>query len=107
MILGRVVGEVWATKKNPRFQDRKILLVAVLGRNGERHDPTGEVVVALDTIGARYGNVVTVTWGSGARAVFQKPDNRWILADAAISRIVDGTTEESGKGEEVECSWEE
>lgn len=100
MILGRVIGEVWATKKNPRFEGKKVLLVAVLGREGGKYEPTGEVVVALDTIGARYGSYVTVSWGSGARAVFKKPDNRWVLADAAISRIVDATSDYSDLGRE-------
>jgi len=103
MILGRVIGEVWATKKNPRFENRKVLLVAVMNREREGFSPTGEVVVALDTIGARAGNTVTVSWGSGARAVFKKPDNRWVLADAAVSRIVDATSREVS-GEEVEVA---
>jgi len=55
-------------------------------------EPTGEVVVALDTIGAAKGHLVVVTWGSGARAVFQAPDNRDILADAAVARIIDAYT---------------
>lgn len=92
MILGKVIGEVWATQKNPRFDGTKVLLVAVQQRDGDSIAPTGEVVAALDRIGARAGNTVTVSWGSGARAVFQPPDNRWVLADAAISRIVDATS---------------
>lgn len=114
MMLGRVIGEVWATRKNPRFENRKVMLVAELeapasqassrppaarsgaaGTSPEGEEgqwgTTGRVVVALDTIGARVGHVVTVAWGSGARAVFQAPDNRWVLADAAVARIVDAT----------------
>ncbi len=101
MILGRVIGEVWATKKNPRIEGRKALLVAVLAQNEEKRTPTGEVVVAFDNIGARIGNTVTVTWGSGARAVFAAPDNRWVLADAAVARIVDAVSVEKD-GREVE-----
>lgn len=31
MMLGRVIGEVWATKKHARFEGNKLLLVAQLG----------------------------------------------------------------------------
>ncbi|MBM4352536.1 MAG: ethanolamine utilization protein EutN [Deltaproteobacteria bacterium] len=101
MMLGRVVGEVWATRKNPRIEGRKALLVAVLGQDGEKRTPTGEVVVAFDSIGARIGHTVAVAWGSGARAVFAAPDNRWTLVDAAVARIVDAVLVEKD-GKEVE-----
>ena len=118
MMLGRVIGEVWATKKHERLGGRKLLLVAQLrgeagigngianvhgegelrldGGEGEALATTGKVIVALDTIGAQTGHIVTVSWGSGARAVVKAPDNRWVLADAAISRIVDAVSFEGG-----------
>jgi len=101
MILGRVIGEVWATRKNSRIEGRKALLVAVLAQAGEKRAPTGEVVVAFDSIGAQIGHTVTVAWGSGARAVFAAPDNRWVLADAAVARIVDAVSMEKD-GREVQ-----
>ncbi len=100
MMLGRVIGEVWATRKHPQFESRKAMLVAALAQEGEKLKPTGEIVVALDEIGAQPGHIVTVSWGSGARAVFAPPDNRTILADAAISRIVDAQSRETD-GHEV------
>ncbi len=93
MILGRVIGEVWASQKNGRLDGRKLMLVATVEQSDEGLSPSGEVVVAVDEIGARPGHLVTVSWGSGARAVLAPPDNRGILADAAISRIVDAQTE--------------
>jgi len=101
MILGTVIGEVWATQKSPAFGNRKAMLVAVLNRTDDGFTPSGEVVVALDTIGALPGHRVTVSWGSGARAVFRAPDNRDVLVDAAISRIVDATSRTSA-GKEIE-----
>lgn len=92
MMLGKVVGEVWAARKNAGLAGRKLLLVATLARRGDEFESTGEVVVALDEIGAQQGQIVTVSWGSGARAVLAAPDNRHILADAAVSRIVDAVT---------------
>ena len=96
MILGRIIGEVWGSQRSAQLGPEKMLLVAVLGAPaaGGPRAPTGRVVVALDDLGARVGDTVTVAWGSGARAVLRVPENRDILADAAIARIVDGTSAE-------------
>ena len=95
MMLGKDIGEVWSTRKHPLFGARKAMLVAALARDGEKLSPTGELVVALDEIGTRPGHTVTVSWGSGARAVLAPPNNRMVLADAAISRIVDAQTQDN------------
>jgi ethanolamine utilization protein EutN len=82
MIQGRVIGEVWATRKAERLHGRKLVLVAVDG---------GRVMVAIDTLDAREGQSVLVAVGSGARNVLQPgPDNRDLLCDAAIALLVDG-----------------
>ena len=100
MILGLVIGEVWATRKHAAFDARKAMLVAVLEERAGESEPSGEVIVAIDSIGARPGHTVTVSWGSGARATVEPPDNRHVLADAAISRIVDAISREHGGSEE-------
>ncbi len=83
MIRGRVIGEVWATRKAPGLVGRRLLLVAVAGED--------RVVVAIDTLDAREGDDVTVAVGSGARNVLAPgPDNRALLCDAAIALVVDG-----------------
>lgn len=83
MIRGRVVGEVWATRKAPGLDGRRLLVVAV-----ERED---RALIAIDTLDAREGDAVMVSVGSGARNVLQPgPDNRALLCDAAISLIIDG-----------------
>jgi len=92
MMLGRVIGEVWATRKHPRLEGAKLLLIAGLQRMGDKLVPTGEVVVARDSLGAQVDHLVVVTWGSGARRVFAPQDNRHILADAAVCRIIDSHT---------------
>lgn len=92
MKLGRVIGEVWGAQRSLQLGPEKMLLVAILGApgpDGER-SLSGRVVVALDDIGATAGEIVTVAWGSGARAVLKVPVNTDVLADAAIARIVDG-----------------
>jgi len=83
MFLGRVVGEVWATRKAPGLDGRRLLIVGVDGQD--------RAMVAIDTLDAREGEAVTVSVGSGARNVLAPgPDNRALLCDAAISLIVDG-----------------
>lgn len=96
MILGRVIGQVWGAQRSAQLGPEKMLLVAVLGAPGAdgQRAASGRVVVALDDLGARVGETVTVAWGSGARAVLKAPENRDVLADAAIARIVDGTSAE-------------
>ena len=83
MIRGRVLGEVWATRKAPGLAGRRLVIVAV--------DGADRVMVAIDTLDAREGDAVTVSVGSGARNVLAPgPDNRDVLCDAAVSLIVDG-----------------
>ncbi len=95
MIRGVVVGEVWGTRKAAGLDGRKLLLVAV-----ERSD---RLVVGVDTLDARVGDRVLVTWGSGARNVLQPgPGNRGVLCDAAVAMVVDGSSDPPA--EEGECS---
>jgi len=87
MIRGPVIGEVWTTRKAPGLSGCKLVLVAV---RADSH-LTGRVVVAIDTLDARAGEEVTVSFGSGARNVIAPgPNNREVLADAAVSVIIDG-----------------
>jgi ethanolamine utilization protein EutN len=83
VIRGRVLGEVWATRKAPGLAGRRLVIVAV--------DGADRAMVAIDTLDAREGDAVTVSVGSGARNVLAPgPDNRDVLCDAAVSLIVDG-----------------
>jgi len=89
MIRGRVVGEVWATRKAPRLEGMKLLLVAEMTNDGDRVSATGRVVVACDTLDANVGDNVAVALGSGARNAIS-PGSRDVLADAAVVQIIDG-----------------
>ncbi len=89
MIRGRVIGEVWGTRKAAGLDGRRLLLV--------REGDADRVLVAIDTLDARAGQEVLVALGSGARNVLAPgPDNRALLCDAAIALIVDGSSTESG-----------
>ena len=58
-------------------------------------------MVAVDTLDARDGQQVLVTFGSGARNVLVPgPHNRHVLCDAAVALLIDGDAE--GPAELVE-----
>lgn len=92
MIRGRVLGEVWATRKARGLSGRKLVLVAV--------DGADEVIVAIDTLAAREGQEVLVAVGSGARNVLSpEGDNRTLLCDAAIAVLIDGGGSDNPHGD--------
>lgn len=83
MIVGRVVGNVWATRKEEGLNGLKMMIVL-------RIDPytneTGESFVAVDNVGAGVGEKVLVTTGSSARKAVHIVDSP---VDATIVAIVD------------------
>jgi microcompartment protein CcmK/EutM len=88
MIRGRVVGQVWGTRKARGLEGQKLLLIAAHDADGRA---TGRLVVAIDVLDARTGEDVTVAFGSGARNVLRPgPENRDLMCDAAIAAIVEG-----------------
>ena len=92
MIRGRIIGEVWATKKTPGIAGRKLVLVSQLAvySDGSRV-PTGRVVVATDNLDASVGEEVVVAFGSGARNSIV-PGSRTVLTDAAVVQVIDGSS---------------
>lgn len=83
MIPGKIIGEVWATRKVAQLDGRNLKLVAVRGQD--------RVMVAIDTLDARTGEEVLIAVGSGARNVLKPgPDNRELVCDAAVALLIDG-----------------
>lgn len=64
MIIGTVIGNVWATRKNDELAGCKLMIVRP--RQYQPGDNTTPVV-AVDTIGAGIGEDVLVVSGSSAR----------------------------------------
>ncbi len=83
MRLGRVMGKVWATVKDPQLNSVKLAILQVID---EQQQPTGKIFVAADTIGTRDGDVVF--WVSGGEATRPFPD-RNIPSDVTIVGLVD------------------
>lgn len=83
MIIGRIIGNVVATRKDPRLEGVKLLLVRPLSLTGEDEN---SYVVAIDTVGAGFREKVLVVSGSSARLAEGMKDRP---VDAAIVGIID------------------
>src|SRR5512140_1608451 len=83
MLLGKVVGTVVATRKEPEIEGLRMLLVRGLDLDGK---PTATLVVAVDAVGAGVGEVVLYASGSSARQTKVTKDRP---VDATIMAIVD------------------
>lgn len=81
MIICKVLGNVWATKKDEKLNGYKLLVVR---SHGGEHG--SETMVAVDTIGAGIGDDVLVTKGSVARASLRDKDSP---VDAVVVGIID------------------
>ena len=67
MLIGKVTGNIAATLKHPVYKSQRLLNVAILNLNNE---PTGESVVAIDSVDAGTGDLVLITQeGRSAMAV--------------------------------------
>jgi ethanolamine utilization protein EutN len=84
MILGRVTGQVWATKKNRWLRDKKLLIVKPYFWYNPDHDC--DHVICVDPVGAEIGEDVLVCVGLPAR--WQLGDIRHPV-EASIMAIVD------------------
>lgn len=85
MLIGRVVGNVWSTKKNELIHAIRLLFIQPLDKDQE---PVGEVLVAADEIGAGRGELVLVSQGSPAMMAFADIE-RPLPVDAVVIGIVD------------------
>ena len=84
MLLAKVIGNVWSTKKKDAISALRLLVIQPLGKNLK---PDGNVLVAADEVGAGFGELIIVTHGSPAMQAFNKTD--LIPVDAVVVGIVD------------------
>lgn len=83
MELGKVVGSVWATKKDERLNGQKLLIVQSVDEVGNEIKKT---IVAADIVGAGIDDMVIIVRGGSARYAIQSKE---APVDAAIVGIVD------------------
>jgi len=84
VFLARVVGSVVATRKDPKLEGGKLLLVVPVNPDGSR--APGGYQVAIDTVNAGFREVVLCVRGSSARMAEGMSDRP---VDVAIVGIVD------------------
>ena len=83
MFLGKVIGNVWATKKYPALKSMKLMFVQPMNAT---YEETDEPIVAVDTVGSGPGEIIYYITAS--EAVLPLPVN-FAPVDASIVGIVD------------------
>lgn len=84
MQIAKVIGTIWATRKEQRLSGLKLLIVRPLDiLNEEAQKPP---IVAADIIGAGVGETVLIVSGSSARSA---AGDMHIPVDATVVGIVD------------------
>ena len=83
MFLGRVVGTVWATRKDEKLDGLKFQIVQKVD---EQLKLRSEFTIAVDSVGAGSGELVLCAAGSSARMT-AVTENKPV--DAVIMAIVD------------------
>ncbi len=83
MLLGKVVGTVVSTRKEPRLEGLKLQVLELLDIKGK---PNKNYVVAIDAVGAGVDEIVLYAAGSSAR---QTEFTNNTPCDAVIMAIVD------------------
>jgi microcompartment protein CcmK/EutM len=83
LILAKVIGTVWATRKDEKLVGTKLQIVKPVDLNYKLKDG---FLVAVDAVGAGVGEIVLVVQGSSARQTLLTENK---AVDATIMAIVD------------------
>ena len=86
MYLGRVIGSLWATVKDPNLNGQRMLVVQPLN---PKLEATGKQVVCTDCIGVGAGELIYYTKGKEASFPFLPAE---VPTDMTIVGIVDQVT---------------
>ncbi|WP_028783831.1 EutN/CcmL family microcompartment protein [Thalassobacillus devorans] len=92
MIVGEVVGNIWATRKEDGLTGLKFLVVQPEASLSASRPSN---FIAVDRIGAGVGDKVMVTRGSAASYM---DENKTLPIDALIIGIIDAVEVERGEG---------
>ena len=95
MFLGKVIGTVWSTKKTPDLEGVRFLIVHPYDLD---HEPTKNVVVVADRLGAGPGETVMCAYGKAARTAIGNQD---MSIEAAVVGIVDRVDLTETRSEEL------
>ena len=95
MFLGHVVGTVWSTKKAANLEGVRFLIVHPYNLNKE---PTTDIVVVADRLGAGVGETVLCAFGRAARSAIGDQD---MAIEAAVVGIVDTMEIRDARSDEI------
>ena len=95
MFLGKVVGTVWSTKKTPDLEGVRFLIVHPYDLDKE---PTKNIVVVADRLGAGVGEVVMCAYGKAARTAIGDQE---MAIEAAVVGIVDRMDLQEAESEDL------
>ena len=87
MFLGRVVGQVWATREVDDLRGKRLLVVEAVDDLSKQGAPKVTPVIAVDPVGADVGEHVMVAFGKAARVACGGDGD--LAYEAAIVGIVD------------------
>jgi ethanolamine utilization protein EutN len=83
LFLGKVIGNIWSTKKYEAIRNFKLMLVQPVNSDLKK---TGDTIVAVDTVGSGPGE--TIFYITASEAVIPLPVDM-APVDASIVGIVD------------------
>src|SRR6184192_514090 len=95
MFLGKVVGNVWSTKKSPDLEGVRFLIVHPYDLDKQ---PNKSIVVVADRLGAGAGETVMCAFGKAARTAI---GNQEMAIEAAVVAIVDRVDLSETQSEEL------
>ena len=85
MKLGKVIGKVWATRKDPQFTGVKLYVMIPVNEN---YEPMGKPIIAADIVGSNEGDIVF--WVGAREATLGLPEKH-MPSDATIVGILDSS----------------
>jgi ethanolamine utilization protein EutN len=88
MFLGKVIGNIWATRKHPSLNNFKLMIVQPVNAEFEK---TGDPIIAVDTVGSGPGEIIYYITAS--ESVIPLPVDT-APVDASIIGIVDSVYSE-------------
>jgi ethanolamine utilization protein EutN len=88
LFLGKVIGNIWATKKYEALKNFKLMFVQPINADLEK---TGNPIIAVDTVGAGPGEIIFFITAS--ESVIPLPVDM-APVDASIVGIVDTINQE-------------
>jgi ethanolamine utilization protein EutN len=97
MFIGKIKGNVVATRKLETVVGQKLAVVEPYGMRGDDAptlSPTGRALVTIDPLGAGEGQFVLVTQGSSARLTEM---TKKMPIDAVVIGIIDSITVNDGE----------